>query len=279
MSAAATKARARAVGSIQRRFQSAIMDERGARGSPAFLPELEPSREMSAAERLDVYATAYFLRLRDVMKTDFRGVLHALGERAFSRVVREYVTKHPSESFTLNDLGRRFARFLEKSRAPAVARRRRFLVELATLERAVEDVFHEKHAAPVDVERLRSIAPDPERWMRARFTTNPALRLLAFDHPVDPYLQAVLDGRSPRVPSPRPSWLAVYRHDWRTWRARLSREQFELLSALHRGRPLGAALKHVLSSRKCDPDLIRSRLHDWFAEWTRDGLFTSIEVK
>ncbi len=270
------------VGALQRWFQRMVMDpgrERGAVISRSGAVELllQPSRELTARERLAVYADSYFLRLRDVMKVDFPGVLHALGERAFAGVVREYVTVHPSTSFTLNDLGARFPRFIEKeATANEVARRRLFLAELATLERAVEDVFHERHAPSVDVARLRSIPM--ERWSDARFTLIPAVRLLAFNHPVDPYLQDVLDGKRPRAPRARSSWVVVYRKEWRSWRARLSIEQHRILEALSRGRPLGAALRHALAAPGSDAERTVARLHEWFREWTAEGLFAAIAV-
>jgi hypothetical protein len=280
---------AKHVDALQRWFQAAIMHPAGARssaidrrvekilprGSAALEDVIEPSRELTAVERLDVYADSYFLRLRDVMKLDFPGVLHAVGERAFAQIVREYVTTFPSKSFTLNDFGERFPKFLARTRFGDLGAQAPFLVDLATLERAVEEVFHDRLVAPVDVKKLESIPP--ERWDGARFTVNPALRLLAFDHPVNAYLQAVYDEESPRRPRPKPSFVVVYRKDWRAWRATLTREQFELLAALKRGRPLGAALRSVLAKVKSG-DAILARLHGWFAEWTGEGMFVAIDV-
>jgi len=283
---------AAAVGALERWFQAAIMHPEGAAGAQsdagvaALLPAaarsleevIEPSREMTAAERLDVYASSYFLRLRDVLRNDFPGVLHALGDEAFARAAREYVVRHPSSSFTLNELGARFPRFLaEEAGAPEVEERRAFLGELAALERAVEDVFHERRTASADVSRLQAIPL--ERWNDARFTCIPASRLLAFRHPVDRYLQDVYDEKAPAPPAPEPSWVLVYRKEWRSWRARLVVEQHRILEALRRGLPLGAALAAALDGAGSDEERIRSRLGEWFREWTSEGLFAAIEVR
>ena len=260
------------VASLQRWFQAAVMHPDGASSARAVERRIEPSRELTARERLDVYAGSYFLRLRDVLKVDFPGVHHALGEDGFERGAREYVTKRPSKTFTLNDLGAPFPRFLAKeARTRDVASRRAFLAELAALERAVEVVFHEKQVPAVDVARLESIPL--ERWQDARFVLNPATRLFAFEFPVDRYLQDVLDGKSPRIPARQRSWVLVYRHDWRSWRARLSAAQFAILTALARGRTLGSAL----AKSPIREDQLRE-LGIWFREWTAEGVFTAIEL-
>jgi len=288
---ATSKRRRDPVDALQRWFQAAVVHPAGAEAAAddrrvrRLLPDgarrledgLLPSRVMTARERLDVYASSYFLRLRDVMKVDFPGVAHALGARGFDAMMQEFVARHPSTSFTLNDFGAAMAKFLAREcRVPAVVRRRGFLADLATLERAVEDVFHAPRAEAVDVERLRSIPL--ERWHAATFELIPAHRLLELDWPVDPYLQAVLEERRPAPVRPKTNWIVVYRKEWRSWRARLERPQFELLQLLARGRPLGAALQRVSTRHRHDAERMLAHLSQWFAEWTREGLFRSIRV-
>ncbi|HET6163698.1 MAG TPA: DNA-binding domain-containing protein [Planctomycetota bacterium] len=288
------------VDALQRWFQAAVMHPGGAevaaedrairRLLPARAKRLEdlllPSAQMDARERLDVYAASYFLRLRDVLKLDFAGVAHALGDDAFDDLMREFVTRRPSTSFNLNDYGDDVPGFIaRKSRVRAVDRRRVFLAELATLERAVDEVFHAPQAAPVALERLQSIPPD--RWTDAVFVTIPALRLLQFGFPVNGYLQAVIDQTAPSIPARMPTWIAVYRKGWKPWRARLSREQFLLLRSLVGGKPLGAAIAAVVrtatrgdskAARERKAEVLFGQLGAWFREWTAEGLFREIRV-
>lgn len=281
------------VGSLQRWFQAAIVHPGGIeiaaedrsvrRLLPARAQRLEdlllPSALMTARERLDVYASSYFLRLRDVMKGDFAGLAHALGDDGFDAVIREYVTRHPPDSFTLNRYGAGVEPFLAKEcTVAAVARRRPFLVELARLERAVEEVFHAPRRAAVDTKLLKSIPV--ERWHRAIFVPIPAFRLLAFRWPVNGYLQAVYDGKSPKLPARAANWLVVYRKNWKSWRARLDRDQFELLSALARRVPLGAALERLMAKRRGrGRATLLAALGPWFHEWTAEGIFAEIRVR
>ncbi len=285
---------------LQRWFQAAVMHPGGAdaaatdRATRALLPRrartledvLLPSAQMTARERLDVYGSSYFLRLRDVMKVDFAGVAHALGADAFDDLMREFVTRHPSTSFNLNDYGAAVPGFLaRRSRVRAVVRRRPFLVELATLERAVEEVFHAPQAPAVAVEKLQAIPPD--RWSDAVFAPIPALRLFAFDFPVNGYLQAVIDQTAPSIPARMATWIVVYRKNWKSWRARLSREQFLLLRSLVHGKPLGAAIAAVVrtasrgaskAAREPKAEALFGQLGAWFREWTAEGMFSGIRV-
>jgi len=281
------------VDSLQRWFHAAIVHPGGVevaaedrsvtRLPPARAKRLEdlllPSSLMTARERLDVYASSYFLRLRDVMKSDFPGLAHALGDDGFDAAMREYVTRHPPDSFTLNRYGAGIEPFLAKEcTVKAVARRRPFLVELARLERAVEEVFHAPRRESVDAKRLKSIPA--ERWNRAIFVPIPAFRLLAFRWPVNRYLQAVYEEKSPKLPAREANWLVVYRKEWKSWRARLDREQFELLAALAKRVTLGAALAKLLAKRRGRRrEALLAALGPWFQEWTAEGIFAEIRLR
>lgn len=237
---------------------------------------LEPSAQLTAAQRLEIYANAVFLRFRDVLQNDFPAVVAAIGHEPFTACVREYIERHPSTSFTLNDLGARFPDFLAgEATPPAVADSRPFLAELAQLERTVEELFHERHveaALPAALAQL-----PPARWADARFTLIAAARLLQFRWPVDPWLQAVRDGASPPLPAAADSWLLVHRREWRVWRTRLSALQFRLLAALANGSRLGAALESAAQD-EAEQTLLLGQVGRWFAEWTADGVFASITV-
>lgn len=285
------------ISALQRWFQASVVHPGGVEAAaedravrrllPARAKRLEdlllPSQVMTARERLDVYASSYFLRLRDVMKSDFPALDHALGalgDDAFDDVMREYITRHPPSSFTLNRYGAGVEPFLaQECRVKAVAKSRGFLVELARLERAVEETFHAPRQKSVDVARLQSIPV--ARWSGARFDFIPALRLLAFEWPVNGFLQSVYDGKSPSLPSRAANWLAVYRKDWKCWRARLSREQFDLLGALASGRTLGVALAKVVGTGRDRGrrEALLANLGAWFREWTAEGLFAEIRLR
>ncbi len=274
----AATATATTVGPLQSWFQAAVVHAKGASAPIArrrLARELLPSATLTAAQRLNIYAHSYFLRLRDVLRHDFSGLLHALGEAEFDRLARRYVDAHPSSSFTLNDFAARLPRFLEHAPLPPRLRaRRRFLVELATLERVLDELFHAPHAEPAAVEQLRALPP--QSWAKARFTAIPAARLFAFRFPVNRYLQAVYDGGGPPLPIAVPNWLLVHRHNWKVWRSPLSETQHALLAPLLRGTTLGHALQQAARFGGAS---VLQEVGAWFTEWTGDGLFAAIGVK
>ena len=80
------------------------------------------SKRRTSVERLEVYANAYYARLLECLRDEFPALLHAVGEEVFDGLAFGYLQAYPSTSYTLSNLSRNFARFLEETRPP---RRRR----------------------------------------------------------------------------------------------------------------------------------------------------------
>lgn len=93
----------------------------------------------SVLERLGVYHHAYFARIEECLADDFPAVRKAVGEAVFSRLCREYITRCPSASPSLNFTGAGFPGFLRES--PDL-QDPRFFSELAALEWALVEVIH-----------------------------------------------------------------------------------------------------------------------------------------
>src|SRR6266567_5995921 len=74
------------------------------------------SRALSAAERLAIYANAYHSRLLECLGEVFPMLKRTLGEDAFDGLAFGYLQDYPSRSYTLNELGRHFPRYLEQTR-------------------------------------------------------------------------------------------------------------------------------------------------------------------
>jgi hypothetical protein len=219
---------------------------------------------MDAAAMLQVYNGGYLERLIEVMQSDYGGVQHVLGERAFRALVARYLELHPSRHPNLNQLGLRFPAFV---RAQRRLPHRAFVAELARLECAIQVAFDAPEFTPLAVAAIARVPA--ARHAAARFTANPSLQLFAFAHPVDEYFQAWKDEHPIAVPRARASWLAVYRRNDSVWRQRLARSEFRVLGALVRGRPIAAALA---LAKQNEP------LAAWFEGFARDGFFTRIDA-
>lgn len=224
-----------------------------------------PNDRMTVYDRLEVYNGGYFVRLRDVLESDFPALIHALGDHAWHHLVLGYLSKHPSRHPNLNVLNRQLPTYIAgKKDLP----NRAFLRDLGELEVRITMAFDAPEFTPMDMDSLLDLSP--EQWEGAVFTTNPSLQLLASSYPVNKYLQAVYDDGDPELPPRKNSYLAIYRTDYKVWRLPLPRPMFQILSAIADGRPFAEALGSAGSHSE---DIQR-----WFQEWSGDGLFTAIKT-
>src|SRR5271167_168483 len=74
---------------------------------------IKPNDRLTSFERLEIYNRQYWFRLKDCFYDDYPGVRTVLGKSRFERLACEYLRRHPSESFTLRNLGLRLVGFLE----------------------------------------------------------------------------------------------------------------------------------------------------------------------
>ena len=239
----------------------------------ARLPEvILPSKTLSPAERVDIYHGMYPLRMEEALANDYPALQHFLGADAFREMVLEYVRVHPSRTYTLNRLGDHLPDFVRT--APGV-KRRDFCHELATLERAVTEVF-DAPETPALAEAAIAAVP-PEAWEGARLQTITAFRLLSFRYPVNAYLQTVRDDDHDHPKARlKDEWVAVYRRGYSVYRLDLSRPAHDLLSDLAAGKPLGEAVAAALRRGRRPPS--EGELFRWFREWVSGGVFASVET-
>lgn len=103
-----------------------------------------------------------------------------------------------------------------------------------------------------------------------------AFRVLAFDHPVNAYLQSVKEGSEDHPEIRRKqSWVAVWRKDYEVWRLNLGRPAFDFLHALAKGRPFGRVVGE--SARKLQGNA-GDQLFRWLRDWVAEGMFQSVEL-
>lgn len=232
---------------------------------------------LGAMDRLEVYRRSYHSRLVECLADDYAMVEFAIGQSDFDRLCRAYIERHPSEERNLNFFGRKFESFC-RLEVPPPFPLREFAADLAALEWAIVEVIHAPSSEPLTLEGLRDVPL--EAWASARFVPNSAFRLLRFDNPVNGYFQAVRDGATPPIPSPRSSATVVYRSGPTVWRMDLTAPMFEALSALVAGETLEASLSKAAESfGPVDEQVASQRVLAWFRDWVGSGLFARIELR
>jgi hypothetical protein len=227
---------------------------------------------LSALERLAIYGDGYFARLVECLLDDYPALAHLLGTEQFEALARAYVVAYPSRSPSLNGYGEGVAAFL-RSRAEPWAP---FAVELAELEWALVTAIHAESRPALAPDALAAVRP--EDWARARLVPSPALRVLAFRHPVNPFYQAFRAGNAPVLPAPEPSAVAVHRQGLKLYRHELEPLAARVLAALVRGEPLGVALASLeQGTSKAELEGAQARVSEWFSGWVSAGFFTALE--
>jgi hypothetical protein len=231
-----------------------------------------PSKTLTPVERVGVYQGMYILRMVEALQGDYPAVAHFLGDHQFEHVVEDYAAAHPSTHYSFNPFGRRFPEFVRES--PRI-RRKAFVYDLARLELAVTEVFDAPESPRLEPEDVAKI-PD-SAWPTARLGPIDALRVLAFNHPVNAYLQSVKEGSEDHPEARRKqTWVAVYRKNFDVWRLDLGRPAYELLHALAKGKPFGKAV--AASARRLQGNA-GEQLFRWLRNWVAEGMFQSVELR
>lgn len=214
---------------------------------------------LSAERRLELYRRSHHLRLLEVMRVQYPGLRHMLGDELFDEFALDYLRARPSRSYTLGRLGEGLADHLAATRPDADAAPEPWpamMIDLARLER----VFTEVYDAPgTEGEPLPEPPGEPSPGLTAE--PAPCLRLVRSSFPAGPYLSAVRRGEDPPLPAPAESHLAVCRRDYVVTLTPLGAERFELLARLARGEPLAGTAAW--------PDVLA---------WTRAGFFRTLHV-
>ena len=235
---------------------------------------LPSHRGLRPAERVGIYQGMYVPRMMEALESDYPGLAHYLGPGAWTRLVRSYLTAHPSRSYTLNDLGRRLPEFVRRSRVP----RRAFCHDLARLEWAVSQAFDASETEALDSADVAAMRP--AELARARLVPTAAVRLLVLDHNAGAWLDSENDARHRHPPVRRErARLVVYRRRYAVMRRELDEAAFTLLTDLVAGLPIGRALERALRRRGAARLAGADAAFGLFREWGAMGLFQAVETR
>jgi hypothetical protein len=223
-----------------------------------------PSRSLTSEERLDIYRDMYEGRLLEALASDYPGLLDYLGREPFSELMRRYLRRYPSHSYTLNRLGDHVPEFIRKH---ANVRRAGFVEDLARLELTQTLVFDEQETPALTHEQIAAVPAG--RWDAGRLVPVAALRLLSLRYPVHSYLEAMHDAKRLPAIGRKDTWLAVFRRDYVVHWLPLKRTEYRLLEALMQGRKLGRAVSAVRAKDES--------LRTWFERWTSARFFQAVK--
>jgi Putative DNA-binding domain len=231
---------------------------------------------LSASERVEIYANAYFYRILDCLKEDFPATLSVLGPDHFHNLITGYLIAYPPTEPSIFYAGTYLADYL---RDHPIRQRWPFIAELARLERAIVESFHAADERPLSEDVMRAIAPGA--WPALKMRAHPSIRIVDCEWRVDHLLPGTEvsretddadagDEREPRAPLRERVSVLVWRQDARVSHRALVRAERAAL----RLAALGASFAEMCEaasgeSSGGDPVMLINRL---LARWLADGL-------
>jgi hypothetical protein len=284
---------------LQRTMAGAVMrplsDEGGMRGTwmdgrsaeKAVACFIKPNDRLTSFERLEIYNRQYWFRLMDCLGEDYPGVRAVIGDSQFHNLAIAYLAQNPSTSFTLRNLGRQLPAFI-RAQPRWTAPHQALALDMARLEWAHIEAFDSEAKTPITAGELAGRDP-----AEIRLPLQPYLTLLHLDWPLDNYLIKLRENsrlrgeasnaieqsqRRPRarrvpIPKPDPTYLAVHRHRNLVYYKRLDRVQFQVLTALQKGKSLNNALRTLPADAGDLP------IREWFENWSTLAWFCKLPAK
>jgi hypothetical protein len=251
---------------------------------------IKPNDRLSSFERLEIYNRQYWFRVLDCLHDDYPGLRAIVGERKFLKLAKAYLTRYPSDSYSLRDLGNRLEQFLREEPKWS-APRAELALDMARFEWAQVIAFDGPAKPTVTPDDILDTPPS-----KLKLGLQPYLSLLEMNFAVDDFLIAVKKQESdvlrgeasnakdaaPKTRSPRKRvrfpkrdkvYLAVHRHDNALYYKRLEEEEFAILASLGRGATVeDACVEAVTASIRMNVDW-PAQIKQWFDSWSRLGWF------
>lgn len=172
---------------------------------------IAPSNSLTSQERINIYRNGYFLRLLECFKHEFKGLHHALGDEMFNHFVWMYLQAYPSTSYTLNELGKMFPTYLQKSLEDNLNGSepdwwQLFIVDVAKFERAYVETYNGTGHESLESNELFEDIP---------LKLSPAVRLLRLNFSIAECINAFRNNEFDSIPDPKPTNYVLTRKNYR----------------------------------------------------------------
>ena len=241
---------------------------------------MKPNSRLSSLERLEIYNRSYWSRVLDALGEDFPGVRAVVGAKRFEQIRRRYLDDCPSESFTMRNLGRHLAAWMERNRA-LVGANYEIALDMARLEWAEIESFDSAEQERLGPAEIAAMGPAGTLHLQ------PYLQTMQAGYEVDTLLLEVRNsmkrrGSAVRAVSPTrieraramdPVYLAIHRYELVVHYKRLDGEMFRLLQMLGQGATIGDAVESVYADSGLSAEQCRQHVQDSFAMFGALGWF------
>jgi hypothetical protein len=251
---------------------------------------IKPNDRLSSFERLEIYNRQYWFRVLDCLYDDYPGLRAVVGERRFMKLATAYLSRYPSDSYTLRDLGNRLEQFLREEPHWS-APREELALNMARFEWAQVVAFDGPSKPPIIPDEILDTPAS-----KLQLGLQPYLSLLGLNFAVDNFLIAVkkqeadvLRGEASnakddgprqsasrkriRFPRREKVYVAVHRHDNVLYYKRLEEDEYKILMSLDRGVTVEQACIEAVSESKREDVDWSEQIRQWFNSWSSLGWF------
>jgi hypothetical protein len=191
---------------------------------------------LPVADRLEIYAHGYRVRLIDALDNTYPLLHRLLGDDDFMALGEAFVAAHPSVYRSIRWYGRELAEFLRRTTPHAD---QPILAELAQLEWTLAEVFDAADAEPAS--RAAFAAINPSAWSELRFEFHPSLRRLPLRWNSAAAWKALNSEETPPHPECNEQtvpWL-LWRQDLQNYFRSMTADEAVALDCALRGRSFG----------------------------------------
>lgn len=227
----------------------------------------------AATERMQIYQNAYLYRLVDVLVDDFPTLQQILGDKDFFTMVQSYLTAHPSQSYTVRELGQHMSRFLNNQ---PPYKDYPYLNEIAEFEWQKGRTFDGKDAPLFSHNDLANI--DLDKLPTATFSFQPTVKRLVFNYNIPQIYKAIQADKLDNEPIKMPQPMA-----WVMWRKNLDPHWLSL--EVDAAWALQQAMQANSFANICgglsewiDEDHIPARAAGFIRTWVDEGMLQAINI-
>ncbi|CAM4408869.1 HvfC/BufC N-terminal domain-containing protein [Pseudoalteromonas maricaloris] len=241
---------------------------------------VKSNKTLGAMRRVDIYAAGYVMRLVECLRGEFALLCQFMGDEVFDTFAKAFIVTLPSESWTLHQLGSRFADFLAHTKPSGdfnAHQQAMFSLpsELAKFERAKALALlksgpeTEKSTALInEIELLCGIAED------FVMSVPESVQLIQTDYPLLSLITQLEQAKPYTLPMPEQTHIAISRQQYRIKMNVLNDWQADLLLHL-REKPLRyqEAITYCAKRMNMETQILRAQLAVWLPSAINRGLF------
>ena len=245
---------------LQLRFMDYVLDE-----STAMVDDVESTPMRSAKGRLDIYASAYRLRLKEAITTDYDKIALYLGDERFDKLMDHYIDHHPSHTTNLRYFS---VKLPELIRDELDYKHIGELYELACIERAFADSFDAKDQKFATINELATLPAKAWETLSFKFQNSAQIVWLAYNS--FPIWKALAEEATPPQPekTAATAWIIWRRSDLVSHYRMLAPEEIAILALAMQGETFAVMCEKLLEFYNEEETPIKAIgfLQSWISE-------------